>query len=242
MIKVKTVSFKRTDHDMSPFMMDAVEKVADHFSVQRDKIYVKDFLLIFKRSKFWKVDNLQEDLNMWKNSFIRGYKDRVKLSDIIVDSFIQCKTKDEIDKLRGALLEAILIGAKGGFNGIDSRSEMSRGWGARVFLQKSEKGVIYNCTEHREDTCTTRSTVDYGQWNGYHGQFFECKVSPKRIGCKEVRYMEFLKSQLKSHDISHEIFFLCAESQFNVKLKLEEHGLGPLFKPLGREDISNMLA
>ncbi len=93
MIKVKTVSFKRTDHDMSPFMMDAVEKVADHFSVQRDKIYVKDFLLIFKRSKFWKVDNLQEDLNMWKNSFMRDYKDRVKLSGIIVDSFIQCKTK-----------------------------------------------------------------------------------------------------------------------------------------------------
>ncbi|MED3603726.1 hypothetical protein P4472_18225 [Bacillus subtilis] len=242
MIKVKTVSFKRTDYDLPRFMMDAVEKIADHFSVPRDKRYVTDFLMIFKRSKHWKAEKLKQDLEIWKNKFTRDYSDRVKLSKIIVDSFIQCKTKEEIDELRGALLEAVLIGAKGGFKGIDSRSEMSRGWGARVYLQKGAEGVKYNCTEHREANCSNRSTVDYGEWDSRHGQFYECKVSPEGIGCKEVRYMEFLKSQLESHEISHEIFFVCAESRLNVKVRLEEYKLSPLYKPLGREDISSMLA
>ncbi|MED5223229.1 hypothetical protein [Bacillus safensis] len=242
MVKEKTVSFKRTDYDLPLFMMEAVKNIAEHFSIKRNKIYVTDFLQVFKRSKFWKVKNLEEDLKKWKLSFEASHKDRTILSDIIVDSFIQCTSKVEINQLRGALLEAILIGAKGGFKNIDTRDESKRGWGARVFLQKNKNGVIYNCTEHLENSCATRSTVDYGEWNGHHGQFFECKVSPESIGCKEVKYMQFLKSQLKSHEISHEIFFLCAESQFNIELKLEEHKLGPLFKPLGREDISRMLA
>ncbi|MEH6900276.1 hypothetical protein V7X04_00125 [Bacillus safensis] len=241
MVKEKSVSFKRTDKDLPLFMMNAVKNIADHFSTQRGRIYVKDFLEIFKRSKYWKIDTLKQDLNNWKLSFVKAHNDREKLSKIIVDSFIQCTSKNDIDHLRGVLLEAILIGAKGGFKTIDSRKESMRGWGAKVYLQKDKRGVFYNCTRRLEDNCANRSTVDYGEWNGRHGQFFECKVSPDNIGCKEVSYMRFLKDQLISHEISHEIFFLCAETKLNIEIQLEKYDLGPLFKPLGRDEISEML-
>ncbi|MCY8401364.1 MULTISPECIES: hypothetical protein [Bacillus] len=244
MVKVKTVSFKRTDYDLPPFMLEAVKKIADHFSVKRDKRYLNEFRLVFKRSKHWNPEKgaLKQQLEEWKAQFTRNYSDRNKLANIIVDSFHCCKTKDEINKLRGALLEAFLIGVKGGFNGIDSREEMARGWGARVYLQNSKQGVLYNCLEHKYEGCTSRSTVDYGEWDGCHGQFYECKVSPVSIRCKEVKYMEHLKKELSSQSISHEVFFLCADSKLNVQIKLEEYGLGPLYKPLGIEDIHEMYA
>ncbi len=53
--------------------------------------------------------------------------------------------------------------------------------------------------------------------------------------------MQTLKDELTKGRVSHEIFFVCADSRDEVKIKLESFGLSPVYKPIGIEDLSIMV-
>jgi hypothetical protein len=134
----------------------------------------------------------------------------------------------------------LIIGFNGGSKVLSNRNFR---WGAKVDINLPDRNikVRYRCTQLLTHLCGDRKTVDFGSWDGYHGQFFECKAQPSGIGCKEISYMQHLKKVLSDHSITHEIFFVCAESRDEVKLKLEGYGLSPLYKPVGVEDIQLMM-
>lgn len=205
----KKATFMRKDDELPEYMLEAVKKVSDHFKIKRDKNYLYAFCGMFKKSKHWNPERIREDVEAWKASFTKSFPQRNNIAEIIKEAFSNCSSKDDINDLRGYLLEALLIGLKGGFNGIDKPGRNSRGWGAKVYLEYDgkSKGVYYECSEHKFVGCSNRSTVDYGEWVGRHGQFYECKVSPKRITCKEIQYMKHLKSELEDKEFSHELSF-----------------------------------
>lgn len=139
------------------------------------------------------------------------------------------------------MVEALIIGCYGGTTLL---ANSNYGWGARVDINPPTQiiNVKYQCISPQSNDCKRRSTVDFGYWDGYHGQFYECKAQPARIGCKEVPYMEGLKKELDQNRITHEIFFVCAAPRDEVQMRLEEeHGLSPVYKPIGIEDIRSMM-
>ncbi|MED4705223.1 hypothetical protein ABEU80_19495 [Bacillus velezensis] len=243
MDKTKDVKFKRKDYPPAPHILDSIEKVSKHFETKRDYIY--EFCGMVQASKRWRVSRrLSDSLKIWKAQFIKDKPNRFEIADIIEDAFLKCTSDDEIDELRGGLLEALLIGIKGG--GVSSlndyQSYLNRGWGAKVYLTADNhtRGIYYECNKKETDGCTNRSTVDYGEWDGKLSNFYECKASPNSISCKEVMYMDFLRSELDKRDIAHNIHFVSAEAKLSVKLKLDSWGAHSSFIPVGYEDLKEM--
>jgi hypothetical protein len=230
------VSFRRTDK-IPEHIEETVKEVADFFKVRRECI--SQFCSMIKISKRWNSENLENKLSIWEGIFPKSNENK-KIVDIIKKGFKNCRNNEEITSLRGALVEALVIGCNGGSRILSDRSY---GWGAKVDIQKSTEvlKIRYNCSEYKCESCEDRKTVDFGFWNGYHGKFYECKVLPKSIGCKEISYMKNLKSVMISEKISHEIFFVCADRREEVKIKLESNDLSPVYKPYGIEDIRSLM-
>lgn len=227
------LEFYRMD-SLPKHIEDIAKEIADHFKVRRP--YIPQFCSLIKTSKRWNLSNLEVKLGQWETFFSRTQGTR-GIIDIVKRGFNSCQNDIEIDKLRGAMVEALVIGAHGGSIVLSDRYKY--GWGSRVdlLLKGGKVQLIYNCKHHKYPDCSRRSTVDFGYWNGQHGQFFECKAQPAGIGCKEVSYMQNLKSELSNRGISNEIFFVCAEHRDAVKIRLEDFGLSPVYKPWGIEDI-----
>lgn len=238
MSNLDLISFERTDYVPS-HIEEVAMKVAEHFKIPRD--YLPEYCQLIRTSKRWTIKNLEKKLLNWKNMFSR-VSGRNKIIEVTETSFIKCRTNEDIHKLRGVLVEALIIGCNGG---ADILKQKNFGWGAKVNINLSHGNieVKYICNHPTNVDCFRRSTVDFGSWDGYHGKFYECKVQPDNIQCKEVQYMKKLKEELSNNNISHEIFFLCADSRDEVIIKLKSMGLNTVeFKPLGFEDLSAMVS
>ncbi|NRD78550.1 hypothetical protein HPT25_14395 [Bacillus sp. BRMEA1] len=233
MVNMGLISFERTDFSIPSHIEQYAKEFAEHFKARRD--YVGDFCKLIFTSKRWEIDNIETQVTRWSENFGR-IKGRTKIIDIVKRAFLSCQNDDEISDLRGVMVEALIIGCNGGPSVLN---HSNYGWGARVDINLPQQTiqVRYNCTDHLTSDCRRRSTVDFGYWDGNHGQFYECKAQPAGIGCKEVKFMEKLKSELSTHEISHEIFFVCPESTESIQMRLDSFGLRPVYKPLGIDEI-----
>ncbi|MHC8514498.1 hypothetical protein [Sporosarcina sp. ITBMC105] len=238
MSNIDLITFERMDYTISSHVVESAKEFADLF--KNRKPYVTQYCSLIKTSKRWDMQNINDQLDRWVNR-IERISGTTKLVAIVKKAFEGCESNEEISDLRGAMVEALVIGCFGGSSNIGKKNY---GWGARVDINlpsaKVEE-VIYRCTNATNENCANRSTVDFGYWNGYHGEFYECKVQPASIGCKEIKYMEYLKSKLNTRGISHEVFFVCPEHSDEIKIKLDSFDLGPLFKPIGIHELTNMM-
>ncbi|WP_371103427.1 hypothetical protein [Streptomyces sp. PU_AKi4] len=106
MDNTKEVKFKRKDYPPESHILDSIEKVSKHFETKRDYIY--EFCGMIQASKRWRVSrHLSVSLKIWKDQFIKDKPNRFDIADIIEKAFLKCTSDDEIDELRGGLLEAI---------------------------------------------------------------------------------------------------------------------------------------
>jgi len=227
------LSFVRKDELPEKFV-NVVHEFADHFKSPRE--YVPDFCTILTRSWRWNHSTLQDKLTTCLERFGK-HSGRKKITEMIRRAFSLCENDDELKILRGALLEALVIGCHGG---VQTLSSPNVGWGAQVILRNNI--IRYRCTKKIDDNCRNRSTVDFGIWDGYHGKFFECKVHPDGIGCKEINYLETLSQTLKENNISHELFLVCAESIDSIRQRADILGLGLKFKLIGTKELQRMVA
>lgn len=231
------VSFERLDYSIPSHIEEISKEFAELFKVKRS--YISEYCSLIKTSKRWNMENISEKLNRWIVKMAR-YPESRKLIDIAKRAFESCTSKLELDSLRGAMMEALVIGS---FGGTKNLAKKNYGWGARVDINLPNvpvEKIRYKCTLHEDINCSNRSTVDFGYWNGKHGKFYECKVQPVGIGCKEVKYMQHLKDRLGEHQISNEMFFVCADPTEEVRIKLTSLGLGPLYKAIGIQELTKM--
>ncbi|HDR5266627.1 MULTISPECIES: hypothetical protein [Bacillus] len=226
------ITFNRTDFSISSYIEDVCKEIADHFKVQRR--YVRQFCTLIRGSRSWDMENMDEKLDGWSKK-MEGVPESANFVRLITKAFKICQNADDIKHLRGGMVEALVIGSCGGSSILESDQY---GWGASVTINKEDSYTVrYSCSERKSEDCTNRLTVDVGHWNGYHGRFYECKVNPVAVGCKENNYMITLDECLKNNSISHEMFFVCAESHERVKMILEEKGIEKQFKPLGYDTL-----
>ncbi|MGX5648436.1 hypothetical protein ACWKS6_26235 [Bacillus cereus] len=231
----KNITFQRTDYSLPEDIRLVCEDIANHFKSPRK--YIEQFCRLIRLSSKWGIEDLEKHLELWTGK-MQSIPETGNFIRLINKAFKLCKTSDDLKHLRGALVEALVIGKYGGTKIL---TDPHYGWGATVTIHKegAVDTVKYVCPEVDKEGCHRRKTVDFGHWNGYHGRFYECKVIPFAIGCKEVKYMIELGKKLKDNDISYEIFFVCAEHHDNVKIRLESDELAPLldseikFRPLG---------
>jgi len=204
------------------------------------------FCLMIARSKDWNIINLEEKLNKWSSRFNNKTRERNTVIELVQEAFNKCSTKEDINKLRGTMAEAMVVAALGGYTAF---KDNNYGWGAEVQIIVNLKGdyeeIHYRC-EHKDITvgCGSHNTVDVGKWNGMHGEFYESKVSPVGIGCKEIGYMKKLKSQLQKNNISHELYFVCMESVDEIKLKITDFSeeLSTKIKPCGYNELRKKIS
>lgn len=227
----KSVTFRRSDYsfnDIEPY----IKEFAEHFKTPRN--YFRPFCLLLGRSRNWDVDNIVQNIDRWSENFLRMGGSSHKLVDIVRRAFTACKNQDDIKHLRGGILEALIIAKHGGPSVLDKNN---CGWGAIVSIDG--RPITYTCPKINLPKCDHRSTVDFGIWNGYHGQFYECKVSPFGISCKEVQYMKTLSNELSREDISFELFFAFAESQQSIEIREYQDEIEALrIKIFGVEGLS----
>lgn len=237
MSDIKLISFTRLD-SLPSHIEHVVKDIADFFTIMRP--YVSEYCSLIKISKRWNTSNLSEKLRGWKEMMSRRPKS-TPMTDLVERAFNSCTCQEDIDSLRGAMVEALVIG---GFGGSQHLRKNNYGWGARVDINKEGEPlqkVTYKCLAPKGPECFRRSTVDFGYWNGKHGKFYECKVQPDKIGCKEMRYMEHLKSELEKNKVSHEIFFVCADYYDEIRIQLDTYGLSPVYKAVGIRELERMM-
>lgn len=230
------VTFSRTDL-VARKMEEIAKEFAEHFKVKRN--YFRQFCKIFQNSKYWNIKNLSVKLKNWSTNFqqISGTN---KIIILVQKAFNLCEIDKDISDLRGILVEALVIAKHGGS---EILNDPAYGWGAKVYINDDEnKKVIryycpFNNAKEKKEECGNRATIDFAFWNGRHGKFYECKVNPVGIGCKEIKYMDRLRSEFCSYKISLETFFVCAENEESIKMKLSQLGCPVLFKPMGVESL-----
>lgn len=239
MVDVKNIIFNREDR-LAAYLEDAVQEISNYFSKQR--LHIGNYLDVIKKSARWTVEGLDKDLEMWERQFLRASSEQ-NVNEAIIDitkrSFKKCTSKDEINKLRGCILEAVLLGLFGGY---EILQDSKYGWGASVAIEEETNKIVYTCPHPNGNECKNRMTVDFGVWNGRSGQFYECKATPEGIGCKEVEYMKHLKEELKNHSISNEMFFVCPTPITFIEMELEKYDLSPTYGKFGKEDFLRISA
>ncbi|MEK6449718.1 hypothetical protein [Priestia aryabhattai] len=231
-----SISFNRKD-SIPKYIEQATKDIADHFKSRRG--YIPQFCSMVQNSKRWNMRNITSKLQSWKQAFSR-IAETGGIIRIIESAFSNCNTDKDIHKLRGAIVEGLIIGCHGGSVNL---AHDNYGWGAQVIIKKdsTNQEVKYVCTENKHAECGRRMTVDFGYWNGKHGKFYECKVQPEGIGCKEIMYMRHLADELAEHSISHEMLFVSACPSDDLKIRLEEWGLSPRFKAIGTSELKEMM-
>lgn len=240
MVSKPLVTFVRTDK--KPLHIEKITiEIADHFKVHR--VYVPQFCKFISNSKRWKHDNWEEQFNRWKERFSKiNPNETKKIISLVKSGFENCVNNEEINDLRGCMFEALIMGAYGG--GTRILSDVQYGWGARIDLNLDTGIESVRHRELLEDKTgyLTRSTVDFGYWNSKHGKFYECKVQPKSLTDLEINYMTTLRTMLTKYNINHEIYFAFAASKDTVTIELKKFNLETFFKPIGYEDISEMIS
>lgn len=220
------------------YIEELLSEFSDHFITKRD--YFIPFCGLIQISKRWTLQNLDEKFSGWYEKFNRP--GRKKITELVEKAFKKCRSDTDIHILRGLIVESLLIASHGGSKVLNNTQY---GWGAAVIINK-EAGkselVKYNCPSANGTTCSDRSTIDFGYWNGNSGKFYECKVQPSGINCKEIKYMKKLQHELLANQISHELYFVCLESIESIKLRLEDEDCSPLFKPMGMRELECLIA
>jgi hypothetical protein len=231
------ISFNRTD-EVRTDLEDVIKEFADHFTKKR--AYFKQFAQIVHTSRTWKIPSLQTSLDSWVRKF-QGKEDRSELVELVRKVFTLCIDQDDLDYVRGLIVESLLIACHGGSTILNKKEY---GWGAKVNIHTptQTKTVRYTCFGSDDNDCKDKSTVDFAHWDGYNGIFYECKVSPKHIVCKDIKYVTHLREQLSSNGVSHETYFVCVEDKEEINNKLIEAGLPPTYKALGTRELENMIA
>ncbi len=226
----KFITFRRSDYsfeNIKPYIME----FAEHFKTSRN--YFRPFCLLLGRSRRWDVGNIVQNIDRWGESFGR-LPGSHKLVDIVRRAFAACQNNDDINHLRGGILEALVIAKYGGSSLL---TKNNCGWGAIVHIDG--RPIIYTCPKIDLPKCDHRSTVDFGIWNGYHGLFYECKVSPFSVSCKEIQYMRKLSAELTQEGISFELFFAFVESQESIETRQYQAEIAELrIKVFGVEQLS----
>ncbi|MFD2618616.1 hypothetical protein [Terrilactibacillus laevilacticus] len=232
-----SITFKRTDHPPI-YAEETAKNIADFFNIKQNLI--AEFCYLIQTSKRWTMNNLSIMINKWKKNILRLI-DGDDLYKIVDNGFSHCQNDRDIHILRGAMLEGVLIGCSGGSKVLEKDTY---GWGATVHIKdgKNINQVQYNCILHKNIDCKNRSTIDLGYWNGECGDFYECKVQPKSIGCKEIMYMESLREMLESHHIKYNLYFVCACPKVEVNMRLRDKELDRYFKGIGVEDLELMVS
>lgn len=236
MEKLDIITFQRTDAHRDELTTAALV-IAEHFKVERKYLYHFSSL-INNHSKYWNIKNMHLKLEEWLNKFpLEGAN---KFLKAIERAFNCCYSDKDIHILRGLMTEGLIIGKYGGIEGFCD-NYINTGWGAKIIIANSEnesKTVWYQCLDNKFPTCRDKSTVDYGCWNGYHGHFYECKVQPAFIECKDVQYIKELYRALSVRKLSFEIFFACLEPYESVELRLIDYDLNLThFKPVGYDTL-----
>jgi len=224
------VTFQRKDYSIPDYIEDVCKEIADHFKVKRR--YLHQFCSLIRNSKRWNMENLNLKLDEWTN-LAKRIPESSKFVALIQKAFQLCQSAKDLDHLRGGMVEALVIASYGGSQVL---AKTGYGWGAAVTIDGLGE-VNYRCLEQKEQDCNNRVTVDFGRWDGHHGKFYECKVNPVSIGCKELNYMVELDKKLSDAEISHEIFFVCAETSDRVEMRLRELELNSSFKARGFDNL-----
>lgn len=229
------IKFRRTDYSIPEVLFETGKEIADHFKTPRN--YVPEFCGFLINTSRWDFAHLPQQLATWRARFQR-ISGTGKIINLVEKAFNACTSNDDINVLRGLLLEAMVVASYGGTQVL---SQDEYGWGAKVYVNGSTRPVRYTCVLHRFEDCKGRATVDFGAWDGHNAMLYECKVQPFRIGCKELHYMKELTSVLQEAGTSHEIFFVSAASRDDVEIQLAEQEANLLFKPLGLENFRECL-
>lgn len=235
------VYFRRTDRLDQKFVA-VVSNFAEHFKTPKEHLF--DFCTLLQKSSRWNHDNLQEQLTIWLDRF-NLKSGRFKATQLIRDAFLLCKNDDEINELRGALLEALVIAHHGGIKNFKLNNEFhNNGWGAKVYVKKLPRpeSIYYECDPDAKEgsNCKNRSTVDVGVWDGFNAKFYECKTHPFGIGCKEKKYLQLLSDTMADEKISHELFFVCAETKEAIQMRLQKLQLSLKFQAIGSKELQNI--
>ncbi|ATH94562.1 hypothetical protein [Bacillus glycinifermentans] len=212
------VDFVRTDR-VDQVIVPTVIEIAEHFSVKRS--YVITFCKVIRNSWRWTIKDMPKQLNIVRTTFSKFRDGGLELCQILTNAFSTCSDKDDIDKLRGSLAEGLLLGA---FGKEILRSE-TFGWGAQVFVidDSKKQGIRYNCPfAGSRPNCSHRTSVDLGFWDGKYGEFFECKVRPDKVRCKEMSYMKYLNTELSQRDIDHSVYFVSTDTLEAMEMSMEE--------------------
>ncbi len=237
------ITFVRTDYK-EDYIEQAVKEFSIHFRTKRE--YLKDFFRLIVISKRWTKATLDNDIKSWTERFSHIYKGKSsKITALVSNWFNQCKDDKAINDLRGAIVEAFVLAY------IDKNFKTNPenfGWGAKVIITESDdrkRDVIYRCTESPKPypSCHDRSTVDVGFWDGRHGRFYECKVQPATIQCKEIKYMSELDTQLSRLGVSYELFFVFLETRDSIEMRLADYKVKDFFfKLVGSNELKDMLS
>lgn len=205
------------------YIYESLVSIANHFTIPRK--YLVDFCTIIQLSVRWKLSTLEKNLIDWKEKFISVSDERAIITQIVIDSFEKCQCEKDIDKLRGGIVEALVIGIYGGTSILD---ENNFGWGANVMVKDSSgkpAPIRYVCSIDKpldnKETCYSdekRETVDFGFYRGEKGKFFECKAQSRGVGCIDIKYMEKLSESLSNREIRHNIYFVFATSRTNIDI------------------------
>jgi hypothetical protein len=249
MLESYFISFRRTDNlpkHIEAFFEEFVDRIR-----KMDRNYIPDFCRMLSASRHWNIDNIKDKLNEWGQHFSKR-KGTAKIIELVKRAFLACVNTEEINKLRGLILEAIVAACHGDS---DDLKNSKYGWGAVVIIETTKgiyKEVKYKCPKLMDPTatnkldilqngCNNRQTIDFGYWDGRHAKLYECKVRPERIGCKEIKYLTVLKEELRRVNISNEIFFVSADSSENIIMNLKKNKIENLIKPLGFKELQKMM-
>ncbi|KGR80632.1 hypothetical protein CD30_19605 [Ureibacillus massiliensis 4400831 = CIP 108448 = CCUG 49529] len=242
---ISSVYFNRKDRPKE-FIEEAVKKVADFFKDRED--YLDNFCLMISSSKNWYIEEKELDkelLSKWKEKFIGDHtysKSKSDLADVVEEAFLKCETFDDFCSLRGLLFEGVLIGVFGGSQ-IINNNDPSFGWGAevKVIMKGHIETVDYQCQLKRNSDCNSRLTIDFAYWNpqNKHGEFFECKVTPKNFSCKEDNYIKVLQDTITAIEGSGNYYVASPHKERAFKFSTM---FSNSVKPFGIESIKGMYA
>ena len=175
---------------------------------------------------YWNVVDDDFGLEIKKFNDIQYYRENLRYPD------------KRLGRYRGLLFEELVIAiVKDRFND-DSFST-----GCQIYVNNTRVIARYG-----EGNSYHKETIDIAGWVELvkYGEFYECKISPKRFGEENYRYFVELKKVLDDNKVNnYRIGFVSADARTNLEIQkqyLEDNNqkCNIDFELLGREDIYTM--
>ncbi|MBD1370778.1 hypothetical protein IC620_00185 [Hazenella sp. IB182357] len=226
------VTFERRDFPLPHHIESTASELIAYFKVTN--LYLPQICSMIQISKRWTIDTLHVHLGRWKQAFAK-LKNTARLLATLESGFLDCRNDGEIHLLRGALLESILLGRYQ--SSIHLRGSFGQGVQVIIHKDKERLPVHYQCNQKISKRCHDRMTVDFGHWDGKHGNYFECKVQPKGFGCKEVMYMRELKKQMEQAQLPHTCFFVSIFQSDELHIRLVNWSVQGFVVPVGISEL-----